>query len=85
MIIADLFFSLVFWYNVAGVFVTMVQSRLKFNLLTAKLFNWNFTGHLKLCLADSIHNFKLVKIIQIGQNVGQRCCEILLFHVTCYS
>ena len=38
-----------------------------FNPLTAKLFNWNFT-HLKLCLADAIHNFKWVKIIQIRQN-----------------
>ena len=26
--------------------------------------------HLKLCLADAIHNFKLVKIIQIWQNGG---------------
>ena len=31
---------------------------------------WIFT-HLKLCLADAIHNFKWVKIIQIWQNVGQ--------------
>ena len=36
------------------------------NPLTAKLFNWNFT-HLKLCLADAIHNFKWVKIIQLWQ------------------
>ena len=28
--------------------------------------------HLKLCLADAIHNFKWVKIIQIWQNGGQR-------------
>ena len=28
---------------------------------------WIFT-HLKLCLADAIHNFKWVKIIQIWQN-----------------
>ena len=28
--------------------------------------------HLKLCLADAIHNFKWVKIIQIGKNVGQQ-------------
>ena len=32
--------------------------------------NWIFT-HLKLCLADAIHNFKWVKIIQIWQNRGQ--------------
>ena len=32
--------------------------------LTAKLFNCNF-AHLKLCLADAIHNFKWVKTIQI--------------------
>ena len=30
------------WYNTAGVFVTVVQSRSGFNILTAKLFNWNF-------------------------------------------
>ena len=42
----------------------------RFNFLTAKLFNLNFT-HLKLCLADAIHNFKWVKIIQIWQNGGQ--------------
>ena len=30
------------WYNAAGVFVTVVQSRSGLNLLTAKLFNWNF-------------------------------------------
>ena len=41
-----------------------------FNPLTAKLFNLIFT-HLKLCLADAIHNFKWVKIIQIWQDVGQ--------------
>ena len=27
--------------------------------------------HLKLCLADAIHNFKWVKIIQIWQNRSQ--------------
>ena len=32
---------------------------------------WIFT-HLKLCLADAIHNFKWVKIIQIWQNEGQQ-------------
>ena len=31
---------------------------------------WIFT-HLKLCLADAIHNFKWVKIIQLWQNGGQ--------------
>ena len=31
---------------------------------------WIFT-HLKLCLADAIHNFKWVKIIPIWQNGGQ--------------
>ena len=31
---------------------------------------WIFT-HLKLCVADAIHNFKWVKIIQIWQNGGQ--------------
>ena len=28
--------------------------------------------HLKLCLADAIHNFKWVKIIQIWQKGGQQ-------------
>ena len=28
-------------------------------------------NHLKLCLADAIHNFKGVKIIQISQNESQ--------------
>ena len=40
------------------------------NRLTDKLFNLNFHP-LKLCLADAIHNFKWVKIIQISQNGGQ--------------
>ena len=35
------------------------------NPFTTKLYN------LKLCLADAIHNFKWVKIIQIWQNGGQ--------------
>ena len=30
------------WYHAAGVFVNVVQSRSGLNLLTAKLFNWNF-------------------------------------------
>ena len=68
------------WYNAAG---TVVQSRSRFNLLAAKLFNWNFTGYLKLCLADAIHNFQLVKIIRIEQNIGHQFCKILLFDVTC--
>ena len=37
------------------------------NPLTAKLFIGNFT-HLKLCLADAIHNFKWVKITQNWKN-----------------
>ena len=36
---------------------------------------WIFT-HLKLCLADAIHNFKWVKIIQIWQNGGQLFSKI---------
>ena len=42
-------------------------------LLTFQSLNysiWIFT-HLKLCLADAIHNFKWVKIIQIWQNGRQ--------------
>ena len=37
------------------------------NPLAAKYSIGIFT-HLKLCLADAIHNFKCVKIIQISQN-----------------
>ena len=39
--------------------------------------------HFRLCLADAIHNFKWVKIIQILQNEGQlfsnitNSCDIL--------
>ena len=52
-----------------------------FNTLTAKLFNWIFT-HLKLRLADAIHNFKWAKIIQILQNGGQSFSNIAdLCHV----
>ena len=52
----------VFWYSTAGN-----------DALTLEPPNysiWLFT-HLKLCLADAIHNFKWVKIIQIWQNGGQ--------------
>ena len=38
------------------------------NPLTAKLFNLNFHP---LEVVDRVHNFKLVKIIQIWQNGGQ--------------
>ena len=37
--------------------------------------------HLKLCLADAIHNFKWVKIIHIWQN-GCNYFQILLINVT---
>ena len=43
---------------------------LLFHPVTAKLLIVFFT-HLKLCLADAIHNFKWVKSIQIWQNGGQ--------------
>ena len=33
------------------------KNKHNFNLLTANVFNFNFT-HLKLCLADAIHNFQ---------------------------
>ena len=36
---------------------------------------WIFT-HLKLCLADAIHIFKCVKIIQIWQNGGQNTSNL---------
>ena len=56
-----------------------------FKPLTAKSFIWIFT-HSKLCLADAIHNFKLLKNIQIWQNGGQQtfCFQILLIDVTFY-
>ena len=42
---------------------------------------WIFT-RLKLCLADAIHNFKWVKIIQIWQNEGQRFWNLAnWFHI----
>ena len=45
---------------------------------TAKLFNLiGLFTHLKLCLADVIHNFKWVKIIQIWQNGCQRFWNIV--------
>ena len=46
---------------------------------------WIFT-HLKLCLADAIHNFKRVKIIQIWQNGGQLFSNIVdkhVYHMPC--
>ena len=47
---------------------------------------WIFT-HLKLCLADAIHNFKWVKIIQIWQNGGQLFLNIAdwchILYLTC--
>ena len=38
---------------------------------------WIFT-HLKLCLADAIHNFKWVKIIPIWKNGGQLFSNIAI-------
>ena len=51
----------------------MVYTKLyqRFNPLTAKLFNLNYHPLEIVCLADAIHNFKWVKIIQIWQNGGQ--------------
>ena len=43
---------------------------------------WIFT-HLKLCLADAIHNFKWVKIIQIWK-MEVNSFQILLIGVTFY-
>ena len=58
-----------------------------FNPLTAKLFNLNFHPP-KLCLADAIHNFKWVKIIQIWRyrgklfsNIADWCHILSLSHV----
>ena len=41
------------------------------NLLTAKVFIIGIFTHMKLCLADAIHKFMWVKIIQSWQNRGQ--------------
>ena len=49
--------------------LTHLHIKYGINPLTAKLFKI-FT-HLRLCLADAIHNFKWVQIIQIWQNGGQ--------------
>ena len=64
----------------------MVSTKLvhRFNPLTAKLFNLNFHSlevvsrwrDIQLCLADAIHNFKWVKIIQIWQNGSQLLSNI---------
>ena len=40
--------------------------------------------HFKLCLADAIHNFKWVKIIQIWQNGAQLFSNPILIDITCY-
>ena len=52
----------------------------------ASVIIWIFT-HLKLCLADAIHNFKWVKIIHIWQNGGQMFADIAdwcnIFSLTC--
>ena len=58
-----------------NIFIYVIGSRagaayILINPLTAKLKIGIFT-HLKLCLADAIHYFKWVKIIQIWQNGGQ--------------
>ena len=57
------------------IFKVHEHTSVSINPLTAKLFNLNFT-HLKLCLADAIHNFKWVKNIQISQNGGQLSLNI---------
>ena len=43
---------------------------------------WIFT-HLKLCLADAIHNFKWVKLFRFDK-MEVNCCQILLVDVTFY-
>ena len=58
----------------------MIQlSALKVNPLTVKLLNMNFFTHSKVCLADAIHNFKWVKIIQIWQNGGELFSNIAVW------
>ena len=57
------------------------RCRIALNSLTAKLFLIGIFTHLKLCLADAIHNFKWLKIIQIwhladwGHILGLRCLK----------
>ena len=56
-----------------------LKDKLIINPITVKLLILNFyqLENLKLCLADAIHNFKWVKIIQTWQNGGQ------LFSIFC--
>ena len=44
--------------------------KININWLTLQPLNYLIAifTHLKLCLADAIHNFKWVKVIQISQN-----------------
>ena len=57
------------WYWPNGISTRQHKCRL-INPLTYNYSIRIFT-HLKLCLADAIHNFKWMKIIQIWQNGGQ--------------
>ena len=73
-----------FWSFLTGMWIVvnlwMFRLRFKCSYLSTKSKSltlsppnysiWIFT-HLKLCLADAIHNFKWVEIIQIWQNGGQ--------------
>ena len=49
---------------------TQISQRFRVNHLTVKLSNWIFT-HLKLCVADAIHNLKKVILfyVYISQNL----------------
>ena len=54
-----------------------------FNPLPPNYSIWIST-HLKLCLADAIHNFEWVKIIQIWQTGGQLFSNIADWcHILC--
>ena len=50
--------------------------------LNSQFISLEFFTHFKLCLADWIHNFKWLKIIQIWQNEGfQICFQSFIFNI----
>ena len=52
-------------------FILKYFSVARVNPFNRQIIQSEFFTHLKLCLADEIHNIKWVKIIQIWQNGGQ--------------
>ena len=56
--------------NTKGVIAAFYQDNVELLSLYPPNYLIGIFTHLKLCLADAIHNFKWVKIIQIWQNGG---------------